>query len=66
MKTLPVKNKTNGKKPLPDGFWILPTERDGFNKDEVCKLLAKMHQDLTELVLENNQLKEQINAIQPI
>ena len=53
-------------KTLPDGFWILSTERDGFNKDEVCELFAKLHQDLTELVLENNQLREQINAIQPV
>ena len=47
----------------PDGFWVFSTERDGFSKDQVCELLARLHQEMTELVLENNQLKEQINAV---
>jgi len=50
----------------PDGFWIFSTERDGFSKDEVCELLAKMYQEMTELAMENDRLREQINAIQPV
>ena len=51
-------------RPMPDGSWILSIERDGFSKDEVCELLTKMNQDMTELVLENNQLSKQISEIQ--